>query len=172
MVRSTEVVANMATALSSSIVQNHLQNVKSLSDGFVQIFSAYQEQLRINRELRDQNVAVLATHELLSGEYDDVNERVLVLESMACSGSDGDTCAVCSIGRTEGLEPARTEILEKENARLTIENQRIQIHYETMLLDVTQKHKEALSNAGDLIIASTKKIDELEAVISRRAGTL
>jgi hypothetical protein len=115
------------------------------------VFTLYQEQLKINKglqdqkkELQDQIFSLSTSHEVLRQYSNLAEQKIFSLEALLSDDSD------CS---TE-FEPEGSTVLDEK-----IKTQEEMITY---LKAENRSMQEALENAGDAIIASSKKIKELE----------
>lgn len=144
------------------MVQDVLQKLNSIGADFVWIFAVYQEQMRINKSLKDDITNVSASHELLRQTYDLAEQEIESLKSqLYISGddaSDGYTEFSCESSAEEKVKDQQEEI-----SYLKAENHRIQLEHEAGMAQATRKYEETLSRASDMVITSAKRIAELEA---------
>ena len=148
------------------MVQDILQKLNSIGADFIWLFAIYQEQMRINKELKGEITNVTASHELLRQTCDLAEHKITSLESLLFKSdgddaSDSDTEFFSGSSTEEGMED-----LHEEASHLKAEIRRLQLAHETEMVEMAQVHRnyeEALNRATELIAADTKKIAELEA---------
>ncbi|KAH8722826.1 hypothetical protein GQ44DRAFT_729225 [Phaeosphaeriaceae sp. PMI808] len=147
----------------SPMVQDVLQKLNSIGADFIWIFAVYQEQMRINKGLKDEITNVSASYELLRQTYDLAEKRITSLESLLFSSSDDESDRYTEFSSGS---PTEEKVQQEEISYLREQCHRIQLEHETEVAEMaetTQKYEEALRRASDLVAASAKKIEELEA---------
>jgi hypothetical protein len=142
----------VAISSSSPLVQDVFEKLHSIGADFLWVFGLYHQQLMANKELedrkkslQDQVWSLQASHELLRRHCNLAEQKILSLEA-ALLDDDSD----CS---TE-FEPEVPTAFEQKIK--TLEEQIVHLKAENRGM------KEGLENAGDVIIAYAKKIDEFE----------
>ena len=148
------------------MVQDILQKLNSIGADFIWIYAIYQEQMRINKALKDEITNVTASHDLLRHTCDLAEYRITSLESMLFRSGDDDA----SDSDTEFLSGSSTEgemnDQQEEVSQLKAEIRRLQLAHEAGMVEmaqVTRNYEDALIRASELIAADAKKIAELEA---------
>ncbi|KIV98392.1 uncharacterized protein PV09_09775 [Verruconis gallopava] len=155
----------MAIPLKSPMVQDVLQKLNSIGADFVWIFAVYEEQKRINKELKDEITNVSASHELLRQTYDLAEQKITSLESRLYN-----SCNDTSDSYTEvSLESSTREKIKDQQDQisyLVAESRRVERRHKAemaAMAEITTKYEEALAHMSALVAAGAKKIAELEA---------
>ena len=148
------------------MVQDILQKLNSIGADFIWLFAIYQEQMRLNKALKDEITNVSASHELLRQTCNLAEHKVTSLESMLFTSGDGDA----SDSDTEFFSGSSTEEemndQQEEVSQLKAEIRRLQLAHEAGMVEmaqVTRNYEDALTRASELIAADAKRIAELEA---------
>jgi histidinol phosphatase-like PHP family hydrolase len=147
------------------MVQDVLQKLNSIGADFIWIFAVYQEQMRINKGLKDEITNVSASHELLRQTYDLAEQKITSLESLLYHSGDDESDAYTDFSSGSATEE-KIKDQQEEISYLKAENRRIELQHGAEIsgmAEATQKYEEALARASDLVITSAKRIAELEA---------
>jgi hypothetical protein len=149
----------MAASQPSPLVQDFLQKLNSIGADFLWVFAVYQEQLRINKGLKDHIINLSASNELSRQTCDRAEQRITSLESLLFDHGSDCYKEISSAGSAT-LEQTQEWVKEQEEeiVHIKAENRRIQAEHATQVAE----YQKALTHAGDLIIARGKKIEELE----------
>ncbi|KIV98302.1 uncharacterized protein PV09_09852, partial [Verruconis gallopava] len=83
---------SMVISPPSPMVQDVLQKLNLIGADFIWIFAVYQEQMRINKQLKDEVTKISASHKMLHQIYDLQNRRSRRL-SLCCTTDMIRICA-------------------------------------------------------------------------------
>jgi predicted S18 family serine protease len=155
----------MALPAPSPMVQDVLQKLNSIGADFVWIFAVYQEQMRINKSLKDDITNVSASHELLRQAYDLAEREIASLKSQLYNSGDDASDGYTEFSSESSAEE-RVKDQQEEISYLKAENRRIQLEHEAEMsgmAEATRRYEETLARASEMVSTSAKRIAELEA---------
>ncbi|KAH8726680.1 hypothetical protein GQ44DRAFT_791865 [Phaeosphaeriaceae sp. PMI808] len=150
----------------SPMVQDVLQKLNSIGADFIWMIAVYQEQMRINKGLKDDITNASASYELLRQANNLAEQKITSLESQLYNSRDDSSDRYTEFS-SESFTEEQIKDQQEEISYLKSENRRIQLEHEaemSRMAEATRKYEEALARASDMVITSAKRIAEFEAL--------